>query len=143
MSKHEWNSEEAKQAQLKGAKSRSENAKRRREVMALARKVSLKDLMDSQELNVNLNNEQKAEIKMHFLKAAMVGLAIENSKHQNKVTEMCVQNELDEMLKEQPSKRDISISGDKLSVADAIKSGLIDETRISLEDVNHLRMFVQ
>ncbi len=143
MNRHEFSSEEAKQAQLKSAEARSQNAKRRAEVKALAQQFSLNEMVKESGLDVTLTNEQKLEIKMHFLKRALAPLAIDVQRHNHKLLEMVAQNELDEILREQPSKQDISLTGEKMSLQQAIKSGLIDDSRISTDDVNFLRMFVQ
>lgn len=143
MSKHEFNSEEAKAAQLKSAEARSLNAKRRAEVKALAQQLSLNEMIKENGLDVSLTNEQKLEIKMHFLKNVLAPLAIDTQRHNHKLAEMVAQNELDEILKEQPTKQDISLTGEKMSIQQAMKSGLIDESRVSIDDLNFLRGFIQ
>ena len=143
MSKHEFNSEEAKAAQLKSAEARSLNAKRRAEVKALAQQLSLNEMIKENGLNVSLTNEQKLEIKMHFLKNALAPLAIDAQRHNHKLVEMVAQNELDEILREQPTKQDISLTGEKMSIQQAMKSGLIDESRVSIDDLNFLRGSIQ
>ncbi|HDY7737137.1 TPA: hypothetical protein RQJ91_000670 [Vibrio vulnificus] len=143
MSKHEFNSEEAKAAQLKSAEARSLNAKRRGEVKALAQQLSLNEMIKDNGLDVSLTNEQKLEIKMHFLKNVLAPLAIDTQRHNHKLVEMVAQNELDEILKEQPTKQDISLTSEKMSIQQAMKSGLIDESRVSIDDLNFLRGFIQ
>ncbi|MGR5138554.1 hypothetical protein [Vibrio jasicida] len=143
MSKHEFSSEEAKAAQLKSASARSENARRRAELRALAKQVSLNEVLSQNELDINLTNEQKLEIKMYFLKAVLAPLALDAQRHNHKLIEMLMQSELDEILREQPSKQDINLTGNKMSVYEAIRAGVIDEQRISIDDVNTLRGFVQ
>lgn len=143
MSKHEFNSEEAKAAQLKSAEARSLNAKRRAEVKALAQQFSLNEAIRESGLDVSLTNEQKLEIKMHFLKSVLAPLAIDTQRHNHKLVEMVAQNELDEILKEQPTKQDISLTSEKMSIQQAMKSGLIDDSRISIDDLNFLRGFIQ
>ncbi|HAT8506066.1 TPA: hypothetical protein I7217_16895 [Vibrio vulnificus] len=143
MSKHEFNSEEAKAAQLKSAEARSLNAKRRAEVKALAQQFSLNEAIRESGLDVSLTNEQKLEIKMHFLKNVLAPLAIDTQRHNHKLVEMVAQNELDEILKEQPTKQDISLTSEKMSIQQAMKSGLIDDSRISIDDLNFLRGFIQ
>ncbi|MFA4726324.1 hypothetical protein [Vibrio vulnificus] len=143
MSKHEFNSEEAKAAQLKSAEARSLNAKRRAEVKALAQQLSLNEMIKDNGLDVSLTNEQKLEIKMHFLKNVLAPLAIDTQRHNHKLVEMVAQNELDEILKEQPTQQDIRLTSEKMSIQQAMKSGMIDESRISIDDLNFLRGFVQ
>ncbi|HDY7528526.1 TPA: hypothetical protein RQJ59_001784 [Vibrio vulnificus] len=143
MSKHEFNSEEAKAAQLKSAEARSLNAKRKAEVKAFAQQLSLNEMIKDNGLDVSLTNEQKLEIKMHFLKNVLAPLAIDTQRHNHKLVEMVAQNELDEILKEQPTKQDISLTGEKMSIQQAIKAGLIDDSRISIDDLNFLRGFIQ
>ncbi len=138
-----FDAESGKEAQLLSAKSRSENARRRNEIKAMTKQVALSELLSEQGLDMNLTNEQKLEIKMHFLKAVLAPLAIDSQRHNHKLIEMVVQSELDEILKEQPSKQDISLTGEKMSIQQALKSGLIDDSRISLDDLNFLRMYVQ
>ncbi|WP_210472621.1 hypothetical protein [Vibrio crassostreae] len=137
-----FDAESGKKAQLLSAKSRSENAQRRNELKAIA-KVSLSELLSEHGLDVNLNNEQKLEVKMHFLKHVLAPLAVDAQRHNHKLVEMVVQQELDEMLKESPSKQDIKVSGEKMSLVDALKSGVVDDSRISLEDINFLRGYIQ
>lgn len=143
MSKHEFSSEEAKEAQLKSANARSENAKRRGAIRDLAKQVSVSEVLSQNELDMNLTNEQKLEIKMHFLKAVLAPLAIDAQRHGHKLIEMVAQSEVDEMMKETSSKQEASLSGDKLSLYDALSSGVIDANRISIDDVNLIRGFVQ
>lgn len=143
MSKHEFNSEEAKAAQLKSAEARSLNAKRRAEVKAFAQQLSLNEMIKDNGLDVSLTNEQKLEIKMHFLKNVLAPLAIDVQRHNHKLVEMVAQNELDEILKEQPTQQDIRLTSEKMSIQQAMKSGMIDESRISIDDLNFLRGFVQ
>ncbi|HDY7993856.1 TPA: hypothetical protein ACGUON_000712 [Vibrio vulnificus] len=143
MSKHEFNSEEAKAAQLKSAEARSLNAKRRAEVKAFAKQLSLNEMIKDNGLDVSLTNEQKLEIKMHFLKNVLAPLAIDVQRHNHKLVEMVAQNELDEILKEQPTQQDIRLTSEKMSIQQAMKSGMIDESRISIDDLNFLRGFVQ
>ncbi|PMO04337.1 hypothetical protein BCT19_01245 [Vibrio splendidus] len=137
-----FDAESGKKAQLLSAKSRSENAQRRNELKAIA-KVSLSELLSEHGLDVSLTNEQKLEVKMHFLKQVLAPLAVDTQRHNHKLVEMVVQQELDEMLKESPSKQDIKVSGEKMSLVDALKSGVVDDSRISLEDINFLRGYVQ
>ncbi|MFA1571660.1 hypothetical protein A152_0021855 [Vibrio tasmaniensis 1F-187] len=89
---------------------------------------------------MNLKNEQKAEIKIHVLKSALTLLAHEKIKHKNKLVEMCVQNELEEILKQQPEKQINLTSG--MSVYEALKAGVLDEDRVSIDDLNLLRGFI-
>ncbi|MEZ8168148.1 MULTISPECIES: hypothetical protein [unclassified Vibrio] len=135
-----FNTDSAKEAQLKSADKRSENTRRRKELLSLASDFSLSDLFSENELNVNLKNEQKAEIKIHVLKSALTLLAHEKIKHKNKLVEMCVQNELEEILKQQPEKQINLTSG--MSVYEALKAGVLDEDRVSIDDLNLLRGFI-
>ncbi|EOX4831354.1 hypothetical protein ACG9VV_000870 [Vibrio alginolyticus] len=104
MSKHEFNSEEAKDAQLKSASARTQNANRRKELRELFKKTPLMTILEDNCLDVNLTNEQRLEIKIHFLKSVLAPLVIDEQKQNHRVIEMLLQNELDEMLKAEPSK---------------------------------------
>ncbi|HCG9752628.1 TPA: hypothetical protein NKQ52_005061 [Vibrio parahaemolyticus] len=93
-----FNSDTAREAQLLSAKVKSENARKRRELMCLVKETDFAKLFAESELNVNLTNEQKAAIKSEVMKQLMVGLALEQQRHKNKLVEMCVKQELDEGL---------------------------------------------
>lgn len=105
--------------------------------------VPLITILEDNCLDVNLTNEQRLEIKIHFLKSVLAPLVVDEQKHNHRVIEMLLQNELDEMLKAEPSKQELKVSGEKMSVYDVIRAGVIDEQRISIVDVNTLRGFVQ
>lgn len=145
--KHEYNSETAEKARLKGLEVRRERAKereqRKQEVLELIKSKTLTELVDELKLNINMGNEVKQEVYAYLLKALIDVEIVEKAKHRFKTEQMFTKFELDELLKEQPSKQDIKVSGEKMSLIDALKSGVIDDSRISIDDVNTLRMFVQ
>ncbi|ELC9716787.1 hypothetical protein QX995_002163 [Vibrio vulnificus] len=145
--KHEYNSETAEKARLKGLEVRRERAKereqRKQEVLELIKSKTLTELVDELKLNINMGNEVKQDVYAYLLKALIDVEIVEKAKHRFKTEQMFTKFELDELLKEQPSKQDISLNSEKMTVQQAIKSGLIDDTRISLDDLNFLRMFVQ
>ncbi|EHY1122954.1 hypothetical protein K2V14_003953 [Vibrio vulnificus] len=145
--KHEYNSETAEKARLKGLEVRRERAKereqRKQEALQLIKQKSMAELVDELKINVNLSNEAKQEIYGYLLKALIDVEIVETAKHRFKTEQMFTKHELDELLKEQPNKQDINVSGEKMSLIDALKSGVIDDSRISIDDVNTLRMFVQ
>ncbi|ELS0753747.1 hypothetical protein QQ213_003555 [Vibrio vulnificus] len=145
--KHEYNSETAEKARLKGLEVRRERAKereqRKQEVLELIKSKTLIELVDELNINIGMSNEVKQDIYAYLLKALIDVEIIEKAKHRFKTEQMFTKFELDELLKEQPSKQDIKVSGEKISLIDALKSGVIDDSRISIDDVNTLRMFVQ
>lgn len=145
--KHEYNSETAEKARLKGLEVRRERAKEREklktEALELIKQKTLSELVDELNINIGMNNEVKQDIYAYLLKALIDVEIIEKAKHRFKTEQMFTKYELDELLKEQPSKQDIKVSGDKMSIVDALKSGLIDESRVSIDDLNFLRMYVQ
>ncbi|ELP6122754.1 hypothetical protein QTV43_003990 [Vibrio vulnificus] len=145
--KHEYNSETAEKARLKGLEVRRERAKereqRKQEVLELIKSKTLTELVDELKLNINMGNEVKQDVYAYLLKALIDVEIVEKAKHRFKTEQMFTKFELDELLKEQPSKQDISLNSEKMTVQQAIKSGLIDDTRISLDDLNFLRMFLQ
>ncbi|MCF5844240.1 hypothetical protein [Aeromonas veronii] len=145
--KHEYNSESADKARLKGLEVRRERAKEREkrklEVLELIKSKTLAELVDELKIDINMGNEVKQDVYSYLLKALIDVEVVEKAKHRFKTEQLFTKHELDELLKEQPSKQDINITGEKMSVADALKSGLIDESRISIDDVNMLRMYVQ
>lgn len=146
-SQYRWDSGAAKQAQEKSVQSRLENsrlkAKLKQEALKLIKQKSMTELVDELKINVNLSNEAKQEIYGYLLKALIDVEIVEKAKHRFKTEQMFTKHELDELLKEQPNKQDINISGEKMSVQQAIKSGVIDDSRISIDDLNFLRTFVQ
>ncbi|WP_010433273.1 hypothetical protein [Vibrio cyclitrophicus] len=145
--KHEYNSETAEKARLKGLEVRRERAKereqRKQEVLELIKSKTLTKLVDELNINVGMSNEVKQDIYAYLLKAMIDVEIVEKAKHRFKTEQMFTKFELDELLKEQPNKQDIKVSGEKMSLIDALKSGVIDDSRISIDDVNTLRMFVQ
>lgn len=145
--KHEYNSETAEKARLKGLEVRRERAKereqRKQEVLELIKSKTLTELVDELKINVNIGNEVKQDVYAYLLKALIDVEIVEKAKHRFKTEQMFTKFELDELLKEQPSKQDIKVSGEKMSLIDALKSGVIDDSRISIDDVNTLRTFVQ
>ncbi|HCG9204198.1 TPA: hypothetical protein NJ621_004173 [Vibrio parahaemolyticus] len=145
--KHEYNSETAEKARLKGLEVRRERAKEREklktEALELIKQKTLSELVDELNINIGMNNEVKQDIYAYLLKALIDVEIVEKAKHRFKTEQMFTKYELDELLKEQPSKQDIKVSGDKISIVDALKSGLIDESRVSIDDLNFLRMYVQ
>lgn len=145
--KHEYNSETAEKARLKGLEVRRERAKereqRKQEVLELIKSKTLTELVDELNINIGMSNEVKQDIYAYLLKALIDVEIVEKAKHRFKTEQMFTKFELDELLKEQPSKQDIKVSGEKMSLIDALKSGVIDDSRISIDDVNTLRMFVQ
>lgn len=145
--KHEYNSETAEKARLKGLEVRRERAKereqRKQEVLELIKSKTLIELVDELNINIGMSNEVKQDIYAYLLKALIDVEIVEKAKHRFKTEQMFTKFELDELLKEQPSKQDIKVSGEKMSLIDALKSGVIDDSRISIDDVNTLRMFVQ
>ncbi|HFQ5108732.1 TPA: hypothetical protein ACGUT0_002293 [Vibrio vulnificus] len=145
--KHEYNSETAEKARLKGLEVRRERAKereqRKQEVLELIKSKTLTELVDELKINVNMGNEVKQDLYAYLLKALIDVEIVEKAKHRFKTEQMFTKFELDELLKEQPSKQDIKVSGEKMSLIDALKSGVIDDSRISIDDVNTLRMYVQ
>ncbi|ELX4199066.1 hypothetical protein [Vibrio vulnificus] len=145
--KHEYNSETAEKARLKGLEVRRERAKEREklktEALELIKQKTLSELVDELNINIGMNNEVKQDIYAYLLKALIDVEIVEKAKHRFKTEQMFTKYELDELLKEQPSKQDIKVSGDKMSIVDALKSGLIDESRVSIDDLNFLRMYVQ
>ncbi|ENM5843202.1 hypothetical protein V4V60_003346 [Vibrio mimicus] len=146
-SPHRWDSEQARQAQEKSVVSRKENstykAKLKTEALELIKQKTLSELVDELNINIGMNNEVKQDIYAYLLKALIDVEVVEKAKHRFKTEQMFTKHELDELLKEQPSKQDIKVSGDKMSIVDALKSGLIDESRVSIDDLNFLRMYVQ
>lgn len=145
--KHEFNSETAEEARLKGLEVRRERAKareqRKQEVLELIKQKSMSELVEELQIKVGMSNEVKQDIYAYLLKALIDVEIVEKAKHKFKTEQMFTKFELDEMLKEQPAKQDISLTGQKMSLKEALKSELIDESRISLDDVNMLRMYVQ
>ncbi|PTP81146.1 hypothetical protein [Vibrio splendidus] len=145
--KHEYNSETAEKARLKGLEVRRERAKereqRKQEVLEMIKSKTLTELVDELNINVGMSNEVKQDIYAYLLKAMIDVEVVEKARHRFKTERMFTKFELDELLKEQPSKQDIKVSGEKMSLIDALKSGVIDDSRISIDDVNTLRMFVQ
>ena len=145
--KHEYNSETAEKARLKGLEVRREKAKereqRKQEVLELIKSKTLTELVDELNINIGMSNEVKQDIYAYLLKALIDVEIVEKAKHRFKTEQMFTKFELDELLKEQPSKQDIKVSGEKMSLIDALKSGVIDDSRISIDDVNTLRMFIQ
>ncbi|EMC8460730.1 hypothetical protein K6754_23815 [Vibrio alginolyticus] len=146
--KHEFNSETAEKARLKGLEVRRERAKERErrklEVLELIKSKTLTELVEELKINVNIGNEVKQEVHAYLLKALIDVEVTEKAKHRFKIEQLFTKFELDELLKESPSKQDISINraGEKLSIKQALQSGLIDSERVSLDDLNFLRGFV-
>lgn len=145
--KHEYNSDTAEKARLKGLEVRRERAKereqRKQEALELIKSKTLTELVNELKISVNIGNEVKQDVYAYLLKALIDVEIVEKAKHRFKTEQMFTKFELDELLKEQPSKQDIKVSGEKMSLIDALKSGVIDDSRISIDDVNTLRMFVQ
>ncbi|CAH1602468.1 conserved hypothetical protein [Vibrio jasicida] len=146
-SRHKWSSETAKQAQEKSVQSRLESnalkAKLRQEALQLIKQKSMAELVDELKINVNIGNEVKQDIYAYLLKALIDVEIVETAKHRFKTEQMFTKHELDELLKEQPTKQDISLTGERMSIQQAMKSGVIDDSRISIDDLNFLRTFVQ
>ncbi|GAB7224768.1 hypothetical protein VoSk93_39870 [Vibrio owensii] len=145
--KHEYNSETADKARLKGLEVRRERAKereqRKQEVLELIKSKTLTELVDELKIDINMGNEVKQDVYAYLLKALIDVEVVEKAKHRFKTEQLFTKYELAELLKEQPSKQDINLTGEKMPLIDALKSGLIDDSRISIDDVNTLRMFVQ
>ncbi|HAS6346757.1 hypothetical protein CGJ43_00050 [Vibrio parahaemolyticus] len=92
-----FDTDSARAAQALSAQVRKENTRKRRELMSLVKETDFAKLLTEQ-LNVNLTNEQKAAIKSEVMTKLMVGLTLEQQRHKNKLVEMCVKQELDEGL---------------------------------------------
>lgn len=93
-----FNTDSARKSQALSVEVRKENTRKRRALMALAKETDFAKMFSESELNVNLTNEQKAAIKSEVMKQLMVGMALEQQRHKNKLVEMCVKQELDEGL---------------------------------------------
>ena len=147
-SQHRWDSEAAKEAQEKSVASRKENsaykAKLKKEALELIKQKTMNELVEELNVNVSMSNEVKQEIYAYLMKAIIDVEVVEKAKHRFKTEQLFTKHELDEIQKESPSKQDININatGEKLSIKQALQSGLIDSERVSLDDLNLLRGFV-
>ncbi|CDT47727.1 hypothetical protein [Vibrio coralliirubri] len=90
--------ETANNCQAKSAESRSRNAKRRNEIKALVKTMSISELLDDNGFNIDsLTIQAKQEILASLYPELMKVQYQETLKHKHKVEQMLVQNELDEL----------------------------------------------
>ncbi|GIU32928.1 hypothetical protein TUM4644_33360 [Shewanella colwelliana] len=132
----------AAQAQLKSAEKRKENRKRRDEILATITTKTPQELLEEYSLNLSLSNEMKLEIQTYLMKELLSTQFTESLKHRNKIEQMLMKSELDEMLKEQPERIELSESGEQLSVVEALDKGILDPSRFSTDDINAIRTFL-
>ncbi|CDT80672.1 hypothetical protein VCR12J2_1030075 [Vibrio coralliirubri] len=84
--------------QVKSAESRSRNAQRRNEIKALVKTMSISELLDDNGFNIDsLTIQAKQEILASLYPELMKVQYQETLKHEHKVEQMLVQNELDEL----------------------------------------------
>ncbi|TEW55943.1 hypothetical protein E2R68_02300 [Psychromonas sp. RZ22] len=132
----------AVQAQAKSAEARTCNAERRNAIKALITSKSPLELLDDYKLNFNLSNGVKQEIQIYLLKELLAVQFSESLKHSHKIEQMVVKSELDEMLKEQPNKQELAVTGEKMTITELLKNNMIDLSRTSTDDLNDLRSFL-
>ncbi len=141
--KHEYTSETANAARLKGLETRQANAARRKEVLSLLKQHTLTDVLKKHDLDLNLSAQAKQELAQEVFKQLVSIEFSENLKHRNKLEQMVLKQELDELTKCLGERTELTIATDeKLSVEEAISREVLDLSRLSEQDLNLLRSFV-
>ena len=137
-----FDTESATKAQLKSAETRKANTARRKAILATIATKRPQELLDEYKFNLGLSNEIKQEIQIYLTKELLSTQFTESLKHRNKIEQMLMKSELDEMLKEQPERIELTENGEQLSVVEALNKGILDPSRFSTDDINVIRTFL-
>ncbi|MCU8257242.1 hypothetical protein M2G94_04570 [Vibrio vulnificus] len=141
--KHEYTSETANAARLKGLETRRANAARRKDVLSLLKQHTLDDVLKKHDLDLNLTPQAKQELAQEVFKQLVTIEFSENLKHRNKLEQMVLKQELDEMTKCLGERTELSIATDeKMSIEELLEHDKLDLSRLSEQDLNLLRSFV-
>lgn len=141
--KHEYTSETANAARLKGLETRQANAARRKEVLSLLKQHSLDDVLKQHKLDLNLTPQAKQELAQEVFKQLVTIEFSEKLKHRNKLEQMVLKQELDEMTKSLGERTELSIATDeKMTIEELLDHDKLDLSRLSEQDLNLLRSFV-